>query len=140
MTSLGKLSPARQFLAGTMTDNLLLLLSLAGIAAAWFIIHTSIGAGPPTAYIYHGDILLATYPLPEDDRIIHFDADGEIGTSEIIIDRLGARMAHSPCPTQYCVLSGAHKHIGDQIACVPNHILISIRGGDKQGGLDAVAE
>lgn len=140
MTRLGNLASARQFLAGTLMDNILLLLSLLGIVVAWFAIHASISSGPPTAYIYHDEILLATYPLPADDRVIHFDADGKLGTSEIVIDRHGARMAHSPCPTQHCVLSGAHRHIGDMIACVPNHILISIRGADTMGGLDAVAE
>lgn len=128
-------------LAGTMADYILLAIVLAGIIASWFAIHASIGGGVPTAYIYHDSVLVATYPLPGDDRVIHFDADGEIGTSEIIIDRSGARIARSPCPTQHCVLSGAHRHIGDMIACVPNHILVSIRGaGEMHNTFDAVAE
>lgn len=131
----------KQILAGTWTDRLLLLLALAGIVSSWFAIHALIASGPPTVYIYHGDTLLATYPLPHDNETIHFDAGGELGTSEVVIDRHGARIVSSPCTTKLCVLSGIHKHAGDMIACVPNHILVSIRGsGENRSGLDAVVE
>jgi len=127
--------------AGTRTDYLILLLALAGIAGSWFIVRAGLGNGAPTAYIYRDKVLLATYPLPDDDRVIHFDADGKLGVSEISIDHHGVRITSSPCTTQRCVLSGVHKHIGDMVACVPNHILVSIRGsGSADGSLDAVVE
>lgn len=127
--------------AGTRTDYLILFLALACIIMAWSVIRSGIGNGTPTVYIYRDKVLLATYPLPDNDRVIHFDADGELGVSEITIDRHGVRFTRSPCVTKHCVLSGTHRHIGDMAACVPNHILVTIRGTEKAGeSFDAVVE
>ena len=92
------------------------------------------------ADIYHGDTLVATYPLPQKgENPIHLQVKGELGLSEIIIDQQGARIASSPCPTQRCVLSGPHRHAGDLIACVPNRILITLRG-HTESTYDAIVE
>ena len=127
-------------LKGTWADRLLLLLSLTLIAAAWLFIRSAEANGPAVAEIYRGDMLLATYPLPEPGQpAIHFQAEGEIGPTEIRIDHEGARIAAAPCAGQRCVRSGAHRHAGDFIACVPNRMLVAIRGSDASR-LDAVVE
>ena len=89
-------------------------------------------------FIYHDDELLAKYPL-DTEQTIHYVAKGSIGDSEIVIDQGGVRIIHSSCTTQYCVRSGVHHHVGDVVACVPNHILVSIHGEMKHG-FDAVVE
>jgi len=89
-------------------------------------------------HIYHGKALLATYPLTSE-KTIHFQAQGDIGISDIIIDQQGVRISHSSCTTQRCVLSGHRHRIGDILACVPNRILVSIQG-KQQLPLDAVTE
>lgn len=91
--------------------------------------------------IYHDDVLLARYPIPENGKPIHFHARGELGVSEIVIDADGARFLSSPCTTGYCLSRGHRKEHGDIIACVPNRILIAIEGsrsGDTP--LDAIVE
>ena len=129
-----------EFLKGTWTDRLILIISLVGIISLWFIIQARIAAGPAMADIYHGDTLVATYPLPQKgENPIHLQVKGELGLSEIIIDQQGARIASSPCPTQRCVLSGPHRHAGDLIACVPNRILITLRG-HTESTYDAIVE
>jgi len=89
-------------------------------------------------HIYHGKALLATYPL-HPEKTIHFEAQGDIGLSEITIDQQGVRITHSSCVSQRCVLSGHRHRIGDILACVPNRILVSIEGSQKLA-LDAVSE
>jgi len=125
---------------GSWTDRILLLLSLIGIAMSWQWIHTAIGNGPPMVMIYHNDMLLARYPIPENGEAIHFHAHGELGDSEILIDKNGARFVNSPCTTRYCVARGQRKEHGDVIACVPNHIMIAIEGSTDANALDAVIE
>ncbi len=128
------------FLKGTWTDRLILIISLVGIISLWFIIQARIAAGPAMADIYHGDTLVATYPLPQKgENPIHFQVEGELGLSDIIIDQQGARIASSPCASQRCVLSGPHRHAGDLIACVPNRILITLRG-HTESAFDAIVE
>ncbi len=127
-------------LKGTWVDRLILLLSLTVIVALWFMIQARISAGPAMAEIYHADTLVATYPLPQPgEPPVHLQVEGELGISDIIIDQQGARIASSPCPSQRCVLSGAHSHAGDIIACVPNRILITLRG-HNQSAFDAIVE
>jgi len=130
----------RHALKGTWTDRLLLLATLVCIVAAWLLIQARVAAGPVVVDIYHADTLLATYPLPQQGEApIHFQAEGELGASEIMIDAHGARIVSSPCTTQRCVLSGAHQHAGDMIACVPNRVLVALRG-NAESAFDAVVE
>lgn len=129
-----------QLLKGTWIDRLILLVSLAAIISLWFMIQARIAAGPAMADIYHGDTLVASYPMPQQGQPpIHLQVKGELGLSDIVIDQQGARFASSPCPTQRCVLSGPHRHAGDLIACVPNRILITLRG-HAESKFDSIVE
>ncbi|MDQ6954769.1 MAG: NusG domain II-containing protein [Mariprofundaceae bacterium] len=125
------------WLKGTWVDRSLLLLALIAIAISWQWLQQNL-SGTPMVHIYHGKNLLATYPL-NTDLPIHFQAQGDIGISEITIDQYGVRISHSSCITQRCVLSGHRHRIGDILACVPNRILVSIQGS-QQLPLDAVSE
>jgi hypothetical protein len=127
-------------LKGTWADRILLLTSLPCIMLSWFIIQSTIAAGPAVAEIYYENTLVATYPLPQKGQApIHFQLEGKLGLSEVVIDEQGARISSSPCNSQRCVLSGPHKHAGDVIACVPNRILITLRGS-SESRFDAIVE
>ena len=127
-------------LKGSVTDRILLLISLVGITAAWFTVQALVASGPAVAEIYHGKRLLATYPLPKAGEVPKtFQINGELGPSEILLDEEGVRITSSPCSAQRCVYSGVHHHAGDMIACVPNRILITIRGNAKRR-FDAIVE
>jgi len=127
-------------LSGTWADRLLLLVALAGIASSWFWIQTSINNGPVVADIYHADTLMASYPLPQaGEKPIHVQVEGSLGTTDIVLDTHGARIVSSPCTTQRCVLAGAHQHAGDIVACVPNQVLVALRG-KASSAFDAVVE
>lgn len=131
-----------QCLQGTWADRALFIFLLVGIVFLWFQIEKSLSHGVPTAYVYHGKTLLASYPLPSDDKVIHVAAEGEIGVSDIEISKHGIHFESSPCATHYCMLSGHKKHAGSVIACVPNHIMVVIRGAfdDSEPLFDAVTE
>jgi len=129
------------WLKGSWTDRLLLLASLAGIFYAWQWIHTEVRSGPAMVAIYHDELLLAQYPFPEPGKTLHFDAEGELGISEIIIDSEGVHFASSPCKTQFCISNGHRSEGGDIIACVPNRILVTIKGSrDSSSHFDAIVE
>ena len=138
------LASFRQCLKGTWMDRFVLLLLLLGIVFLWFQINQNLSKGVPTAYIYHGKQLLASYPLPMDDKVIHVPAKGEIGISDIEISKQGIRFVSSPCLTHHCTLAGSKKYTGSVIACVPNHIMVVIRGSDanndKNMHFDAISE
>lgn len=125
---------------GSWIDRILLLLSLFAIVLSWQWIHAMVSSGPPMVMIYHDDKLLARYPIPEEGEPIHFHAEGELGDSEILIDRNGVRFLSSPCSSQQCIASGRRKEHGDIIACVPNRIMIAIEGANNSATFDAVVE
>ena len=125
------------WLKGTWVDRILLLLAVIAIGMSWQWLHQNL-SGTPMVHIYHGKTLLATYPL-HPETPIHFQARGDIGLSEITIDSDGVQISHSSCVSQRCVLSGHRHRVGDILACVPNHILVSIQGTQKLA-LDAVSE
>lgn len=132
--------PLRHCFKGSWIDRILLLLSLAGILLSWQWIHAAVSSGPPQVMIYHNSTLLARYPIPQNDETIHFHAAGELGDSEILINKNGARFVSSPCTSQYCVLRGQHREHGDVIACVPNRIMIAIEASNEADALDAIVE
>ena len=133
-----------QCLKGSLADWILLLSMLSGIGLLWWNIYNQLHQGVPTAYVYHQQQLLASYPLPTDEQVINVPAGGELGDSWVEISRHGVRMASSPCTSQHCVLSGHKLHAGGVIACVPNHIMVVIRGALPKNGqqviFDAISE
>ena len=130
----------RTLLKGSVTDRILLIVSLAAIAGTWLMVQEAVASGPAVAEVYYGKTLLATYPLPENGQPpIHLKVDGKLGPSEILLDQEGVRITASPCDARRCVYSGAHRHAGDMIACIPNRILISIRGSARSR-FDAIVE
>jgi len=56
------------------------------------------------------------------------EIQGPLGTSVIEIDPTGARFISSPCPHEVCVRSGHLSHPGACSACVPNGVILIIRG------------
>jgi len=134
----------RQCLKGSWADRILLFSLLLAIAFLWLQISHTLNQGTSTAYIYHGNTLLAQYPLPDDEHMIHVAAQGEIGISDIEISKHGIRFDSSPCTTHHCILAGTKRYAGSVIACVPNHIMVVIRGSDKKNKagikFDAISE
>lgn len=87
--------------------------------------------------IYHHNELLHRIPLDQNanpasashisSRIV------EIGEVSIEISGDGSvSFRHSDCPDQVCVHSGKIRRDGEQIACVPNQILVKIVGRDEE--------
>lgn len=134
-------SPASRSLSerisGTWTDRLLLALVLGGIAFGWLHIRQLAGGGEPMVDIYHGQTLLAVYPL-HGASPVHFAARGEIGISEVLIEDGEVAITDSPCSTKKCILSGHRHRMGEMLVCLPNRILVAIRG-DAQA-FDAMLE
>jgi len=124
-------------MSGTWTDRLLFALVLVCILFGWLHIKQLTGGGEAMVDIYHGHTLLAEYPL-HGQTPVHFAAEGEIGVSDILIAAGEVAISESPCRNKLCVRAGHKHHIGDMIACVPNRILVAIRGDAH--AFDAVVE
>jgi hypothetical protein len=70
------------------------------------------------------------YPLGTDREI---PVAGPIGVSHVHIHGMAAWIAQSPCKNQVCVEAGQITEAGQMIACLPNQVMVIIRGtGDPE--------
>ncbi len=65
------------------------------------------------------------YPLDENKTI---NIEGPLGTTIIEIQDDSARVIESPCPDKICIHQGEIHESGQWIACLPNQVLITIKG------------
>ena len=65
-------------------------------------------------------------------------ASMEVNGVAIEIDGGRARVAASPCMDQLCVHAGWIEHPGEAAVCLPQRVIVAIRG-TRKGGADGVA-
>jgi hypothetical protein len=70
-----------------------------------------------------------TLPLSSERRI---DVHGPLGDSVIEIHAGRVRFVSSPCHGKQCVHSGWLSHSGELAACLPNGIMVSVIGRERQ--------
>ena len=57
-----------------------------------------------------------------------FDIQGALGAMTLQIENNGIRVQRSSCPNQVCVKQGSARRPGDILVCVPNRLVVLIRG------------
>lgn len=72
--------------------------------------------------------------LDRDQRLV---VNGALGPSVLAIEDGAIRFVESPCRRKVCIRSGAHRHAGASMACVPNRISVSVSGANEEG-FDAI--
>lgn len=81
--------------------------------------------------------LYATYPL-EQDRVVEIKTEN--GYNILVIENGEAYVKEASCPDGICSSHRPIKHSGASIICLPNKVVVSIEGGDKDdGGLDIIS-
>lgn len=76
------------------------------------------------------------YSLAKDRDI---PVPGPLGVTTVRIENGTVRVVSSPCPNQTCVQQGSVDRAGAFIACLPNGVLVTVEGGDKEE-VDAVTD
>jgi len=89
-----------------------------------------------SALLYRDGGLIESYDLSHD-RVVTQEAGGHEIRLEINAGRI--RIADSDCPRQICKHAGWISRPNQTIVCVPNKILIEIKGVAGSGGYDAVS-
>jgi hypothetical protein len=80
--------------------------------------------------------LIGNFSLKKD-RLI--PVDGALGTTKVKVAGKGVRVLDSPCPHKICVESGSINRSGETLVCLPNRVVIRIKGGDAPS-VDAVSK
>jgi hypothetical protein len=102
---------------------------LAGIAG-WLVLSISLWQSGPAAQaqVRRDGTLVAAYALNEDRTIT---VDGALGVTVIRIESGRARVVSDPGPRQYCVKQGWLTRPGEMALCAPNHVSLSLTGGQS---------
>lgn len=58
--------------------------------------------------------------------------DGLLGESVIQVEDGRVRFIDSPCPARYCVHMGWIERTGEVAACLPNGVVVEVRGGARE--------
>ncbi len=57
-----------------------------------------------------------------------FNVQGALGEITLQIEKNSIRVRHSTCPNQVCVRQGAARRSGEMLVCVPNRLVVWLRG------------
>ena len=115
--------------ARTTPLDRVIVTALLGLCLALFAV---IGGRPPGQVIQVMRDGETIYKAPlSDERTVGLP--GPLGVTRLEIHNGQARILSSPCPAKVCISMGAISHRGEIIACVPNHLLVTVVGGEKTG-------
>lgn len=110
--------------------RLLLLVSLAVVLSFPLVLHQREGA---RVIVSSDQRVVFVASLDEPQRA---ELNGPLGKTVIQIAAGGVRVLSSPCRHQICVRMGEARHVGDLLACVPNHLVLRIAGQQSEAGED----
>lgn len=117
-------------------DLILLLVVLAiGLAGILFLYTRPAVADGEVEVSVDGEIVM-TLPLSEDTEVMISGFDG--GENLLVISDGKAEIESASCPDGVCVRHYAISRDGESIICLPNRVVVTIRGGEK-GEVDAIA-
>ena len=68
-------------------------------------------------------VLVGTYSLTENSA---YSLNG--GTNLLVIENGEAYIKEADCPDETCVRTGKIHHTGERIVCLPNRIVITVKG------------
>lgn len=81
---------------------------------------------------------IGTYPIGSDKTVQIKDSNGKI-TNTVCIRNGEVYMENADCPDQICVKQGHKSKDGESITCLPNRVVVEVRGDDR-GDLDTFVQ
>jgi hypothetical protein len=87
--------------------------------------------------VYEENRIIARYPLSEDRR---FEIPGACGHVTVRVAGRHVDIPEATCPKGLCTLSRPIAAPGQQIVCVPNHVIVQIESSKDTERPDAVSE
>lgn len=122
-------------MAKRKNDIILAVLVLALAAVLWFVIGASQSKGAYVAVTVDGEVF-GEFPLNKDAQI---RVGNEDAYNLLVIKDGEAQIDEASCPDKLCVNQGKISFDGQSIICLPNKVVVAVRGGEKSG-YDAVAK
>ena len=121
------------FLKKHRADIILIAALLAAAAIAWAFLRLGRQDGAAAIVTVNGE-MRAELPLGKDTSVI---IEGE-GRNTVTVRGGAVCVESADCPDGLCVRQGWAKYEGETIVCLPNGLVVTVRGGEA--GMDAVSQ
>ena len=115
---------------GRLTILDVLLIAALLVLPGWALVRSWRAAGErPVVRVFQSNRLLGVYQLDHDQVILI----GDQARPDMKLEIKGGaiRVAESDCPNGVCIHAGWVRTPGRSILCIPNRVLIEIRGESK---------
>lgn len=107
---------------------------IVSIIAAVFVFYVLLPEGGERAVVSHDGVVIAEIPLdgsgeyvfPQVGGMVFTAGDGAVSVTE------------SDCGDKTCMRTGKISKRGEAIICVPNKVIVEIKGSTKESDVDAV--
>lgn len=109
---------------------LIAILLLASLVCAALVFK---GGSGSIAVIYQDGEILRTIDLSTVNAPYSFKVKGPAGVNTVEVERGRIRVSRADCPDQICVHQGWISDSAAPIVCLPNSLVIQIKGGDDSG-------
>ncbi|MFQ6093576.1 MAG: NusG domain II-containing protein [bacterium] len=87
------------------------------------------------AVVESGDGSARRLDLSTDQEV---PISGPLGETVVEVSAGRVRVESSPCPHKICVQMGFRDRNGDVIVCIPNKVIVCVRGGERGERVDGV--
>lgn len=115
-----------------------MLLVVLAAAALFFSLLPPQGNFLTAQVVLNGEVL-GEYPLDALEEPVLLPLDGAPWPITLELTPEGVRVLESACPGQDCVHGGWVRRVGGRIICLPNRLVVSLRGsGGASEEFDAV--
>lgn len=88
------------------------------------------GVAAAEVQIWQDTVLVGTYPI-NGSTSVTVPLDSAYGHNLLMIENGTVRMLEADCPDQTCVHTGAVGRQGQTIVCLPNRVVVEIRGNGE---------
>ena len=104
----------------------------------FFIAVTVVAA--TAVFVYAGSVENLYVTISANNQLWQFPLEttetlavsGPLGTTKIAIKDGLARIVDSPCENKTCIIQGAVHKPGQFVACLPNAVIVTVEGSNKQ--------
>ena len=120
-----------------MRKNDIILAAVLVVIAAliWLFIYMARSEGAYVLVTVDGEVF-GEYPLDTDTEIRRGDDESY---NILVIKDGSAAITEASCPDKLCVNQGKISYDGQSVICLPNKVVVEVRGGEKSD-YDAVAK
>ena len=112
-------------------DAVIFLLALASIG--FFAFKAYFKPMEITQVLIEGQNQSWTFPLDAEETV---NVKGPLGTTVVRIHGNQAWVESSPCDNKICVSAGLLHRSGEFASCLPNKVLVMVKGSDVPGDID----